>query len=181
MKSIVIDKPHTTIRHPKVFTSRATKTRVSRGGLDEINPEDIIYGEYSSGKEYGEYIDLIYLDDDILRTFSGGIARPDKTIDELMTLLRDDNKFYLVEIKEVERGLAFKRNDIVDIKTTSLIEGNSNHEPSCKWTIRFEDKATRGIEISFQSYFTYGKTTRPSNITNAYILDKVLGVQSKHE
>lgn len=180
MKSIVIDKPHT-IRHPKVFTSRATKTRVSRGGLDEINPEDIVYGEYSSGKEYGEYIDLIYLDDDILRTFSGGITRPDKTIDELMTLLRDDNKFYLVEIKEVERGLAFKRNDIVDIKTTSLIEGNSNHEPSCTWTIRFEDKATRGIEISFQSYFTYGKTTRPSNMTNAYILDKVLGMQSKHE
>lgn len=149
--------------------------------MDEINPEDIIYGEYSSGKEYGEYIDLIYLDDDILRTFSGGITRPDKTIDELVSLLLDDSKFYLVEIKEVEKGFAFKRNDIVDIKTTSLIEGNSNHEPSCTWTIRFEDKATRGIEISFQSYFTYGKTTRPNNMTNAYILDKVLGIELKHE
>jgi len=175
MKTIITDSPHQ-IYQSRVVTRRIPQTRVSRGGLDEINPEDVIYGEYSSGKEYGEYIDLIYLDDNILRTFSGGITRPDKTIDELVSLLRDDDKFYLVEIKEVEKGFAFKRNDIKDIKTTSLIQGNNNHEPSCTWTMRFEDGATRGIEISFQSYFAYGKTTRPNNMTNAYILKKVLGI-----
>lgn len=171
MKSIVMDRPHT-LHHPKVYTSRVTKTRTSSGGLDEIDPEDIVYGEYSNGKEHGEYIDLIYLDDNILRTFSGPIVRPSKTIDELVTLLRNDEQFYLVEIKEVEQGFAFKRTDIVDIKTTSLIAGNANHEPSCTWTMRFKDGATRGIEINFQSYFTYGKTTRPGNMTNAYILEK---------
>ena len=40
------------------------KTRTSRGGLDEINPDDIVYGDFAGdlGEKFGDYIDLIYLD-----------------------------------------------------------------------------------------------------------------------
>ena len=56
---------------------RRPQTRASRGGIDEINPEDIVYGEYScdAPDNSDEYIDLIYLDGDILRTFSGYIKQ----------------------------------------------------------------------------------------------------------
>lgn len=174
MKSHVFEETYQS-QLPRISVRRVTQTRPSRGGIDEINPEDIIYGEYANGAKYGEYVDLIYLDDNILRTVSGRVDRPNKTLDELVILLRDDKKFYLIEVKEVEHGFAFKRNDIVDIKTTSLIQGNSNHEPSCTWTITFEDGSRRNIETSFQSYFTYGNVVRPNTMTNAFILERVFG------
>lgn len=162
-----------TINRP--YVRLIPKTRVSRGGLDEINPEDIVYGEYSSdnGKKYGEYLDLVYLDGEILRTFSGRVVSPHPVLEELKILLRDDEKFYLIPIKEVESGFAFKRNDITDIKVSSLIPGNHNHEASCVWTVKFEDRNTRALEINYQAYFSYGNTLRPNDTTNIHILEKV--------
>lgn len=151
-----------------------TKKRSSRGGTDEINPEEIIYGEYSYDDKQGEYIDLLYIDGEIIRFFSGGLVRPDNTFDELVLLLRDDSKYYLVEIKEVAKGFAFKRNDISDIKNDSIIKGNANHAPSCVWTLKFEDGKSKNVETNCQPYFDYGNTTRPRNMTNRYILDKML-------
>ena len=162
------------VEQTSILTRYRTQTRPSRGDLDDIDPEDIIYGEYSNDISGGEYVDLIYIDNDILRTISEPLTRPNPKFDELTTLLRDDDKFYVIEIKEVQYGFAFKRNDIVTIKVTSVMEGKTNRPASCTWTITFEDNTSRGIEISYQSYFTYGNTTRPSNMTNSYILDKNL-------
>ncbi len=157
----------------KPIVRSKARTRPSRGGTDEINPEDIIYGEYSNDT-HGEYVDLIYVDGEIIRIFSGGLVRPNKTFDELVILLRDDSRFYLVEIKEIDKGFAFKRNDIVSIELNSVIEGNTKHAPSCIWTMQFEDRRAKTIEATFQSYFIYGKTIRPRNMTNQHILDKML-------
>lgn len=159
----------------KYQTKRKPRAFTSRGGLDEINPDDIVYGEYSNdkSKNYGEWIDLIYLDGDILRTFSQSVSPIHPVIEELKVILRDDDKFYLVIINEVPNGFAFKRNDIVNIKITSVIEGNSKHDPSCAWTIKFDDGNVRALEVEYQSYFAYGNTNRPQNMTNKYILDKV--------
>jgi len=152
--------------------SRMTKTRVSRGDIDDINPEDVVYGEYTNdrGEQYGEYIDLIYLDGDILRTFSGGVSYDNPVLKELHILLKDDKKFYVIRIKEVKAGCAFKRTDIEDIKVTSVV---SSGPPSCVWEMRFETGVIRSIETNYQSYFTYGNTNRPKSMTNAIILDKV--------
>lgn len=152
--------------------SRMTKTRVSRGDIDDINPDDVVYGEYTNdrGEKYGEYIDLIYLDGDILRTFSGSVSYDNPVLKELHIILRDDKKFYVVRIKEVKAGFAFKRNDIRDIRVTSVI---SSAPPSCVWVMKFETGSSRSIETNYQSYFTYGNTNRPKSTTNAIILDKV--------
>lgn len=66
----------TRIESLQSFARPIPQTRTSRGGLDEINPEDIVYGEYSDdgGKQYGPYIDLVYLDGEILRPFSGPVT-----------------------------------------------------------------------------------------------------------
>lgn len=151
---------------PKV--SYRTKTCASRGGIDDINPEDIIYGEYTN--DNGEFIDLIYLDGDILRTFSGDVSSH-PVMDELKILLRDDKQFYVVLINEVKAGFAFKRNDIQNIKVTSVV---SSGPPSCVWVLRFENGNDRTLETDYQSYFAYGNTIRPRSITNADILDRVL-------
>lgn len=158
-----------------VAVKRKPLSRVSRGGLDEINPEDVIHGEYSNdhGENYGEYIDLVYLDGDILRTFSGAVPSGHPILEELKVLLRDDKKFYLVPIKEVSAGFAFKRTDIVRITVSSLIQGNDNHLPSCIWTVNFKDESVRTLETQYQSYFAYGATTRPRSMTNVDVLEKV--------
>ena len=150
-------------------------TRISRGDLDEINPEDIIYGEYSSdgGKKHGEYLDLLYLDGDVVRTFSGQVISPHPVLENLKILLQNDEKFYLATIKEVPFGVAFKRNDIVNIVVDSLIEGNSKHGPSCVWTLQFEDGSIRTVESNYQSYFAYANTERPASMTNVDVLEKV--------
>lgn len=160
---------------------RDPTTRVSLGGLDEINPDDIIYGEYSSGnKTYGSWIDLVYLDDDILRTFSGPVHEQHSVLRELKVLLRDEETFYLIAIKEL-LGLAFKHTDIVDIKVSSLIQGNSRHGPSCIWTLQFQGGKIRTLEADYQSYFAYGTTTRPKSETNASILDLVFSSSNSGE
>lgn len=159
---------------------RRTATRISRGSLDEINPDDIIYGEYSGDhNNLGNWIDLVYLDVDILRTFSGSISQYHPILEELKILLRAEDMFYLIPIKEIPRGFAFKRMDIVDIKVASLIEGNSEHEPSCIWTIHFKDGNKRTLEAGYQSYFAYGSTIRPASMTNASILDRVFADNNK--
>jgi hypothetical protein len=161
------------LRDVRSNVSYTTKTRVSRGGNDEIDPEDIIYGEYTN--DNGEFIDIIYLDGDILRTFSGDVtAHP--VIDELKILLRDDKQFYVILIKEVKAGFAFKRMDINEIKVTSVVSSNP---PSCIWTMRFADKNIRTIETDYQSYFTYGNTIRPKSMINTDILDRVLPKSNK--
>lgn len=149
--------------------------RISRGGLDEIDPEDIIYGEFAcdTPNRSDEYIDLLYIDGDILRSFSGYVSHTHPVIEELKTLLRDEKRYYLIFIREVTKGFAFKRTDIVDIQTISLLQGNARHVPSCAWTIRFEDDSKRGVEVDYQSYFTYGNTMRPRTMTNQYILERV--------
>lgn len=170
--STQINKPVEQERVAKSFPSYKTKTRVSRGGIDDIDPEDIVYGEYANddGEQYGEYIDLIYLDGDILRTFSGYVNSHHPVIEELRTILRDDKKYFIIPIKEVKAGFAFNRTDIVDIKVSSVISG---YPASCIWTMRFEDGNIRTLEIDYQSYFTYGNTIRPKSMTNVDILDTV--------
>lgn len=165
----------------KSFTRPILETRTSRGGLDEINPNDVVYGEYSDdgGKQFGPYIDLVYLDGEILRTYSGSIAPSDPVLQELKILLRDDRKFYLVPIKEVGMGFAFKRTDITDIKVSSIISGNSNHEASCIWEVTFEDHTTRTLETNYQSYFSYGNTSRPASMINLHILNRAFPKSSK--
>lgn len=115
----------------------------------------------------------MYLDDDILRTFSGSVSSRHPIIEELKILLKGEDMFYLVLIREVPLGLAFKRTDIVDIKVTSIIQGNARHAPSCVWKMYFKDGKTRTLEADYQSYFTYGSTSRPVSMSNAYIIDKV--------
>ena len=173
---ISTSKPVHTLQTARLFVTTTPKTRSSRGGIDEINPEDIIYGEYSNdnGERYGEYIDLIYLDGDILRTFSDNVNSAHHVIDELSILLRDDKKFYVVLIKELKAGLAFKRNDIQDIKVTSVVSSNP---PSCVWAMQFENGTIRTLETDYQSYFAYGSTVRPKSMTNEDILNKVFPKQ----
>lgn len=153
---------------------RFPKIRASKGGLDEINPNDVVHGEYAAGyKDFGNWIDLVYLDDDVLRTFSGAVDAQHPVIEELKLLLRDEKKFYAVPIKEVSAGIAFKRNDILSIETTSTIQGNVKHGPSCVWSMRFEDGSVRTLEAEYQSYFAYGNTIRPASMTNVSLLKKV--------
>lgn len=162
------------------ISKRRPATRVSRGGIDDINPDDIIYGEYSGDhNNLGNWLDLVYLDSDILRTFSGSVSTHHPVIEELKILLRPEDAFYLIPIKEVPQGFAFKRTDIVNIKVTSLIEGNSQHDPSCVWTMHFKDGKTRTLEISYQAYFSYGNTVRPASMSNATILDRVFADNKK--
>lgn len=164
----------------KAVFRRHPTTRVSRGGLNEINPDDIIYGEYAGGdKNHGNWIDLVYLDDDILRTYSGSVSPPHSIIEELKVLLRDEDIFYLVPVKELPLGFAFKRMDIVDIKVTSTINGTANHVPSCVWKIHFKDGSTRTLEAEYQAYFAYGNIIRPTSMTNATILDNVFSENGK--
>lgn len=82
---------------------------------------------------------------------------------------------YIVPIKEVPSGFAFKRTDIKKIVTTSTIEGNDAHVPSCVWTMYFQDGKTRTIEAEYQAYFAYGNTIRPASMNNATVLDGVFG------
>lgn len=164
----------------RALIRRHPVTRVSRGGLDEIDPEDIVYGEYAGDhKNLGNWIDLVYLDGDILRTFSGSVSSHHPVIEELKILLRVEDTFYLIPIKEVPLGFAFKRTDIVDIKVSSLIKGNAEHEPSCVWTMHFRDGNTRTLEVGYQSYFAYGNIIRPKSMTNVSILDKVFSDSNK--
>lgn len=153
---------------------RPPRARASIGGLDEINPDDVVHGEYAAGyKDFGNWIDIVYLDDDILRTFSGAVDAQHPVIGELKLLLRDEKKFYAVPIKEVPAGIAFKRADIVAIETTSTIQGNARHGPSCVWSMHFEDGSVRTLEAEYQSYFAYGNTIRPASMTNVSLLEKV--------
>ena len=155
-------------------TDRRPTTRVSRGGLDEINPDDIVYGEYAGGdKRHGSWIDLVYLDDDILRTFSGAVSLRHPVIVRLLPLLRDEKLFYVIPVKELPAGAAFKRTDIVAIKASSTIAGTARHAPSCVWTMHLKDRSVRTLEAEYQSYFAYGNTIRPASMTNASILDNV--------
>lgn len=157
-----------------------TGTRTSRGGLDEINPDDIVYGEYASGaKADGTWIDLVYLDNEILRTFSGPVSSNHPVIEELKIILRSDDMFYLVPVKELESGFAFKRTDIVNITSSSNIQGNARHLPSCVWTMHFADGKARTVEVAYQSYFTYGNTIRPVSMTNVAILDNVFASDNR--
>lgn len=165
-----------TTQSQEVLTTAAKRppvTRVSRGGLDEINPENIVHGEYSDNQdEHGAWLDVVYLDDDILRTHSGKI-RPDHPLaEELKILLRDDTRYYAVTIREVTAGFAFKRTDIMDISVSSLMQGTDRHLPSCVWNLQFEDGSLRTLEVEYQSYFAYGNTVRPQNATNIDILAK---------
>ena len=158
----------------KTQVKKPPMTRTSTGGLDEINPDDVVHGEYAAGyKDFGNWIDLVYLDDDILRTFSGAVDAQHPVIGELKLLLGDEKKFYAVPIKEVPAGIAYKRTDIVAIETTSTIQGNTQHGPSCIWSMRFGDGSIRTLEAEYQSYFAYGNTVRPASMTNASLLDTV--------
>jgi len=153
---------------------RRPKPLTSMGGLDEINPDDVVYGEYASGlEELGNWIDLVYLDDDILRTFSGSLSSEHPFIQELKILLKAEDLFYVVPIKQLARGLAFKRKDITDIKVTSAQRGNDKRMPSCIWSMHFQDGQTRTLEADYQAYFSYGNTNRPRSMTNATILDRI--------
>lgn len=155
-------------------TKQSPATRTSLGGIDEISPDDIIYGEYSDGDDsYGAWIELVYLGDDVLRTYSGPVSANHPVIEKLKLLLRDDKEFYVVAIREMARGFAFKHIDIVDIKVESTIEGNDSHAPSCVWMIHFRDGRVRTLETDYESYFAYGNTNRPDTMTNAMVLDKV--------
>lgn len=155
---------------------RMPTAHVFRGGIDEINPEDIVHGEYSdyNGK-LGAWIDLVYLDDDVLRTFSGAVIPNHPVLEELKVLLRNDKKFYVVPIREVAAGVAFKRTDIINIRIESLIKATANHAPSCIWAMFFEDGSRRVIEAEYQSYFAYGITNRPVGMRNVDVLEKVFG------
>lgn len=172
------EKVTTTIEY-KITALRAghvPAARVSRGGLDDIDPEDIVYGEYAAAHGgHGNWLDLVYLKDDALRTFSGEVEAQHPLLAELKVLLRDEEKFYLIPIKEVPAGVAFKRSDIVDIKISSLIHGNERHGPSCIWEMRFEDGSIRSLEAEYQAYFAYGNTVRPASMTNMSLLDVVFG------
>lgn len=158
---------------------RHTFTRVSRGGLDEINPDDIVYGEYASGKQHGTWLDAVYLDDDILRTYSGPVRSNHRLIEELKILLRDEDAYYVIPIKEVPSGFAFKRTDIESIEVNSLVGGDDKHVPSCVWKMHFKDGSTRTLEAEYQSYFAYGNIIRPKSMTNVSILDKVFANNTK--
>lgn len=177
MSQLLVEE-ETRVLQPTVWQRRLylPQPGLSRGELDEINPDDVIYGEYTNGPEpggFGEYIDLIYKDGQILRYYSGPIPRPSPNIDELFLLLRDDKKFYVINITEVKYGFAFKSTEIIDIKTESMVEGTPDRDipPSSTWTLKFNDGSCRGVETNFVSYFTYGKTTKPSSVTNAQVLD----------
>lgn len=143
-------KRETTI---KSFAQKYLITHTSRGDIDEIDPDDIVYGEYSGDhSNLRNWIDLVYLDGDLLLTFSGPVSPLHQVIQKLQVLLRAEDMFYLIPVKEVPLGFAFKRTDIVDIKSTTLIEGNN---------------------------FTYGNTIRPKSMTNVSILDKVFQESNK--
>lgn len=162
---------HQTVRPIKM---KSPKTRASTSGLDGINPDNVVHGEYAAGyKDFGNWIDLVYLDDDVLRTFSGVVDAQHPVIEELKLLLRDEKKFYAVPIREVPAGISFKRSDILSIETTSTIQGNVKHGPSCVWNMHFEDGSVRTLEAEYQSYFAYGNTIRPSSMTNVSLLEKV--------
>lgn len=165
----------------KPYIQHILQTSVSRGGIDDISPEDVVYGEYSGdgGKEHGEYLELIYLDDDILRTFSGYVTSSHPLLGELKVLLCDDQKFYLITIVEIPYGLAFKRTDIVDIKVGSVTEGDTSHTPSCVWSMKFADGNVRVIENEYQPYFTYGNTQRPNSMTNIHVIEKAFPKDKK--
>lgn len=158
------------------FILEEPTVRVSHGGLDKINLEDVVHGECSSGlSEQGEWIDLVYLDDNVLRTFSGAVIPNHPVLEELKVLLRNDKKFYVVPIREVAVGVAFKRTDIINIRIESLIKATANHAPSCIWAMFFEDGSRRVIEAEYQSYFAYGTTNRPAGMRNIDVLEKVFG------
>lgn len=164
----------------KSYTRKSPATRLSRGGLDEINPDDVIYGEYVNGQGKTEnYIDLVYLNDEVLRAYSGPISTHHSLLRELRVLLRVEDSFYLVLIKELPLGFAFKHVDILSIDTSSVVDANANHDPSCVWTLHFKNGNRRTLEIDYQAYFAYGKITRPASMTNAFILDKVLAEDGK--
>lgn len=152
---------------------RSTSTRTFRGGLDEISPDDIVYGEFATGLKQGPWIDVVYLDADILRSFSGPVSLNHRLVNELKILLRDDSAFYVVPIKEVPLGFAFKHTDVVNIAVTSLVEGNGRHAPSCVWKMSFKDGSARTLEAEYQAYFAYGNIIRPKSMSNASVLDKV--------
>lgn len=160
----------------RTFTKPTYRTLVSRGGLDEIDPEDVIYGEYSSDNyvKNGEYLELVYIDGDILCTFSGPIVTPDPKMDTIMSIVKNDEQFYCIPIREMAAGFAFKRKDIKRIGVSSLIHGGNNYPPSCIWTMEFEDHSERIVENTYQTYFYYAKTTRPNFMTNLDIIDKAL-------
>lgn len=164
------ETPLTTKPTIRIRPHRPTKTQ--RSDEVEINAEDIVYGDYANGEPHGEWIDLVYLDGEYLRSGTAKIIRPDEMMDELNIILRDEKLYYLVEIKEAPLGFAFKRNDIVNIKTISNTPGNPG---SCIWEIKFQDGKSKILETTFEAYFAYASTVRPSNMTNVYILDKVLG------
>lgn len=158
----------------RISLGRPTKTQ--RSDEVEIKAEDIVYGDYANGDPHGEWIDLIYLDGEYLKSITAKIIRPDEMMDELDIILRDEKRYYLVEIKEVPLGFAFKRNDIVNIKTISNLPGNPG---SRVWEIKFKDGNIKTLETTFEAYFAYANTLRPNSMTNAYILDKVLGKTMK--
>ncbi len=170
----------TTIIENYPVTIKTPETKVS--GIDDLNidPEDIVYGEYASGNSHGAYAEFIYLDGDKLKIFEGYISRHNAAIQELLILLKDENKYYLVPIKEIPAGFAFKRKDIVDIKSYLFREGDSTNQPWCGLSFTFEDKKTYKLETEFQAYFTYGNTIRPISMTNEYILDKVFSGKAKN-
>lgn len=154
-------------------------TCVSRGGLDEIDPDDIIYGELATGNEHGTWLEAVYLDNEILRTITAPVSLQHPVIRELNILLRNEDNFYVIPVKEVPLGFAFKRTDILRIEVSSLIKGDSKHAPSCIWKMTFKDNTVRALEADYQSYFAYGNTVRPKSMTNATILDKVLGLSNQ--
>lgn len=129
---------------------RSPTTRVSRGGFDEIDPEDVVHGEYSDNLEgRGAWFDAVYLDGDVLRTCSGEIRPDHPLVDELKILLRDDARYYVVAIREVAADVAFKRTDIVDITVSSLIRATVAHLPSCIWNLQFQDSSLRTLEMEY--------------------------------
>lgn len=128
--------------------------RISRGGFDEINPEDIVHGEYSDNLDkHGVWLDVVYLDDNVLRTCSEKIPPDHRIVEDIKILLQDDARYYAVTIHEVAAGFAFKRTDIVDISVSSLIQATDLHPPSCIWNLQFHDGSLRTLEVDYQSYF----------------------------
>lgn len=155
-------------------TSRTLRPKPSRPSDLDINYEDIIYGEYSFTKKHGGYLDVIYLNGEKLKYISSHVTLHSKIIRELQILLKDEKCFYLIPIREIYAGFAFKSTDVTDIKSYLFKEGDSASRtpPWCGITFTCKPNKTYKIETEFQAYFTYQNTERPASLTNEMILEQ---------
>ena len=139
------------------------------GGVT-FSPEDILYGEVSMGDD-GRYIELLYLDrDDGLRLYQGYISRISNLMNELLIMLRNEERFYVVPVTQrLCTGVAFKRNDIMHILSTRITGDSATYA----WRLDMKMGKTHKITLHFDCYMVYGYTIRPASMTNQPVLKKV--------